>query len=114
MTLRRERRRHRRLYILVECQVPGESGVRRSRIGDLALGGCFVESPLGIVVGTPLTLTLGRNAGGVSSLSGTVVGVQQGTGFSVQFDPLDDDTRARLLVLLNASAPPGLRTSPAD
>jgi hypothetical protein len=104
MTLHRERRRHRRLRIPVECQVPGESGVRRSRIGDLALGGCFVETPLTFVVGTPLTLVLGPNAAGLPSLSGTVVGVQPGIGFSVRFDPLDEDTRARLLVLLNASA----------
>jgi hypothetical protein len=88
----------------VSCGIPGESGVGRSRIGDAGLGGCFVETPLGLVTGTRLTLSLATNAAGLETLSGTVVGVQPGTGFSMQFDPLDEDTRGRLLVLLDAAA----------
>jgi hypothetical protein len=107
MALRRERRRHRRLYLPVTCGVPGEAGAGRSRIGDLGLGGCFVESPLALVVGTHLSLTLAPNAAGLDTLSGTVVGVQPGTGFSIRFDALDEDTNERLLVLLSAGDAPG-------
>lgn len=91
-----ERREAPRLARRIECRWKGATGGGASRITDLSIGGCFVETLSAPAVGEVTAVTVDLDADGPVSLSGVVVAVDDGIGFAVRFSPFDPGVEARL------------------
>jgi hypothetical protein len=84
-----ERRQHQRLARPFEGNWRGASGANKCRIGDLSLGGCFVETLAMPTAGEHTHVTIALGAGTEVTFSGTVIYVEPKMGFAVKFDDLD-------------------------
>ena len=77
------------MNVLVECEWALFNGsFAHTRLSDLGLGGCFVESRVSPQPGdtTEVAVTLLDTP---TTLRGTVVSVQPGIGFALRFSDLD-------------------------
>ena len=88
-------RRYPRVQVLIDCQVEGTSGRAPTRLSELSLGGCYVDTRTQFSVGASVTIYAAFPAGDVV-LSGHVLYVQPTYGFGVGFDDLPDTTRQQL------------------
>lgn len=96
-----ERRQHDRLTRPLEASWHGASGASPCRIGDLGLGGCFVQS-LAIPVkseSTVVTIAMGDRT---LTLTGTVVYTEPGMGFALQFTQMPESNLGQLAALLES------------
>jgi hypothetical protein len=102
-----ERRKHARLVRPFEGSWRGASGANVCRIGDLSLGGCFVQS-LGVPTpGQRTTVTVNFAKEHSLMFTGTVVYVEPGMGFAVRFTemtPGELDELRQLLEMLGFGA----------
>lgn len=87
-----DRRGHSRLPVFLDCEVDGASGMVQTRISDLSVTGCFVDTRLQIQIGSPLIIRV-TIAGSPLTLTGRVVHTQPGIGFGMQFDALPAESR---------------------
>src|SRR5688500_7133800 len=90
-----ERRKYGRLTQAVDGSWRGASGQTRCRIGDLGIGGCFVQSQAMPQKDEATVVSL-EFGGQTLAFPGTVVYVEPGMGFAVQFAALSSDALARL------------------
>jgi hypothetical protein len=98
-----ERRQHRRLARPFEGSWEGaSSGGHRCRIGDLSLGGCFVETLAGPSVGEETRVTVNFGPDISMSFSGAVVYVEPNMGFAVKFKELSEQDAELVNQLLQA------------
>lgn len=91
-----DKRRYRRIPVLVECRVEGASGRVEMRMTDLTPLGCYVDTTVAFPAGEKVTLhaALGEEE---LSLSGRVIPMQQtGWGFGIEFVDLDATVRQQL------------------
>ena len=100
-----ERRKHGRLTQAFEGSWRGASGQTRCRIGDFSLGGCFVQS-LAMPQKEEATVVSVDFGGQTLVFPGTVVYVEPGMGFAVQFKDLSSSEVAKLSELI-AEVDPG-------
>jgi hypothetical protein len=103
--VKKERRASPRIRRPFEGSWSGASGATRCRIGDISLGGCFVESLATPVVGEATTVTVTFGDEHSMSFSGTVLYIEKSMGFAVKFNPLSGRDRAlfeKFLDLLRA------------
>ena len=100
-----ERRQHPRVARPFEGTWKGASGLTRCRIADISIGGCFVQTLAMPVAGETTVVTIAFGESHALMFTGTVVYVDPGMGFAVQFKPLpaeQADERRRLLDALTA------------
>ena len=91
-----DKRRYRRLPVLVDCRIEGASGRGETRLTDLTPVGCYVDSNLALTEGTKITLVVALGENEVT-LSGRVVPMKAaGFGFGVEFVDLDASTQQQL------------------
>jgi hypothetical protein len=84
MTLTHERRRFLRHVVSLDVLWDGSSAFAPSRLSDISLGGCYVDSRSTPNLGETVELTV--TIDGVSTvLRGTVTQVHLGMGFGVAF-----------------------------
>jgi hypothetical protein len=99
-----ERRQHRRLARPFDGNWEGGSGGTACRIGDLSLGGCFVETLATPTAGEETKVTI-KFGGDISmTFAGTVIYVEPRLGFAVKFHELDPATSEQIKQLLDALA----------
>lgn len=97
-----ERRKHRRVSHPFEGSWTGASGgAARCRIGDISLGGCFIQSLATPTPGEATTITFEIGSHRLS-FHGAVVYNEPGMGFAVRFGAVPPDELAELARLLDA------------
>jgi hypothetical protein len=103
MAANEDRRKHGRLTQAFDGSWRGASGQTRCRIGDFSLGGCFVQSLAMPKTGeaTVVTIDFGDRT---LTFKGTVVYVEAGMGFAVQFKDLSPSEISQLQELMAATA----------
>ncbi len=96
-------RKYTRLHVPAEITVIASIGSKDARISDLSMGGCFIESIIGVVEGETAKLELKVSADESILIGGKVVYSMQGIGFGVRFDDLTDEHKFHLehLILKN-------------
>jgi PilZ domain-containing protein len=83
-----DRRNHDRTAINLRARWEGISGQQECRIGDLAMGGCFVDSMSRVEIGELVSLEIELPSGEWLPLQGEVTTCQEGIGFGLQFTTL--------------------------
>ena len=99
-----ERRQHPRVARPFEGTWKGASGMTRCRIADISIGGCFVQTLAMPVAGETTVVTISFGESHALMFTGTVVYVDPGMGFAVQFKPLGAEQAEELRRLLDALA----------
>jgi hypothetical protein len=97
-----ERRQHRRLVKPFEGNWRGASGANKCRIGDLSLGGCFVETLAHPAAGEETHVTVSFGGDISMTFGGKMIYVEPGTGFAVKFHQLDNESAQEISRLLEA------------
>ncbi len=94
-----ERRQHPRVTHLFVGQWHASSGAAHVRVGDLSVGGCFVQSLAMPKTGetTSVTVTVGER---IFTFSGRVIYLDPGIGFSMKFVGVPDADAQELTRLL--------------
>lgn len=97
---------HERASIFIDIVLESSAGRRESRISDISMGGCYIESITNFREGEEIFFDLKSVAGEVLRFSGTVAYVHQGLGFGLMFTNLTPDHVAFLnRILPNSSGP---------
>ncbi len=96
MTNSDNKRRYRRLPVLVDCRIEGASGRGETRLTDLTPVGCYVDSNLAISEGTPVTLVVELGDTEVTLTGRAIPMKPAGFGFGVEFVDLDAATKQHL------------------
>jgi len=93
-----ERRAHSRRRRYFDCSWVGQWGSTKSRISDLSVSGCYIESRFTApAVGEEVSnITIPLGAESPLVLHGTVVRATRGIGFAVRFTDVDAEMRHRL------------------
>jgi hypothetical protein len=81
-------RKHERTDIVREIVLESSAGKRQSRISDMSMGGCYIESITNFRKGEAVTFDLSSTAGEVLRFSGNVAYVLDGFGFGLTFTNL--------------------------
>lgn len=81
-------RKHERTDIVREIVLESSAGTRPSRISDMSMGGCYIESITNFRKGEAVSFDLENTAGDVLQFSGNVAYVLDGFGFGVTFTNL--------------------------
>jgi hypothetical protein len=97
-------RRHERSGIRKEISLTSASGRRETRISDLSLGGCYVESISIYSSGEEVEFDLQDDAGQTLHFTGTIAYVLEGQGFGLNFTNLTPDHLAFLESELTADS----------
>lgn len=100
-----ERRRHERLNRPLDAEWQGASGSGRCRIGDISLGGCFVQTLVSPALEEKTAVTLIGPAGQPILLEGSVVTTYPGIGFALRFEPMPPETEDLLRQVIDGTAP---------
>lgn len=80
-----ERRTHERKAVDMDAVLETVSSQRESRITDLSLGGCYVESMASFSPGEPVAFDLTDTTGGSVGFTGEVAYIREGSGFGLRF-----------------------------
>jgi hypothetical protein len=75
----------------MEAVLEAASGLRESRISDLSLGGCYVESMTDFSPGESVAFDLVDTVGATVGFTGEVAYVLEGFGFGLRFTNLSPD-----------------------
>lgn len=94
-----ERRQHSRQTVSLECTLSWSTSV--TRISDLSLGGCYLDTRAAPSVGETTEVIVTFD-GVPTTLSGRVVIVHRGIGFGLEFTAMDESTLERLRTFLSA------------
>ncbi len=86
-------RSHERKLIMIEIVLDSSAGKRSSRISDLSMGGCFVESITSYREGEELAFELRSSEGEVLRFSGRVAYVMDTFGFGLEFHDLGPEQK---------------------
>lgn len=84
-------RLHDRKTVAMETVLDSSSGLRESRISDLSLGGCYVESMTSFNPGELVAFDLIDTAGDSVGFTGEVAYVLEGFGFGLRFTNIGPD-----------------------
>ena len=97
-------RRHERRSIRKEISLRSASGRRETRISDLSLGGCYIESISVYGPGEAVEFDLQDETGRTLHFTGTIAYVLDGQGFGLNFTNLTQDHLEFLGAALAADA----------
>ena len=95
------RRKDNRTLRNLRARWSGNSGQQEARIGDIGLGGCYVDSMSRVQVGETIELDVELPSGEWLPLRGQVTSCQEAVGFGIQFSSLTDSEKAALKELLS-------------
>lgn len=76
------------------------SGAHEARVGDISLGGCFVDSNARVNIGEVIVLEIGLRSGEWLRLRGEITSFQEGVGFGLRFSSLTDPEKNALQELI--------------
>ncbi len=82
------KRKHKRTGIVAEIVLESSAGRRPSRISDMSMGGCYIESVTNFRKGDEISFDLHSTAGEAVRFSGNVAYVLDGFGFGLTFTNL--------------------------
>jgi len=99
-------RAYERTDIVREIVLESSAGKRPSRISDMSLGGCYIESITNFRKGEEVSFDLSDTAGDVLRFSGNVAYVLDGFGFGLTFTNLTPNHLAFLNRILPAQPRP--------
>lgn len=94
-------RKHERAELVREIVLESSAGNRPSRISDMSLGGCYIESITNFRKGENIAFDLSSTGGEVLRFSGSVAYVLDGFGFGLTFTNLTP----KHLTFLNRALP---------
>ena len=100
------RRKYPRCPVSIDCQVDGLATALSTRLSELGIGGCFVDTRTGFGPGGRITITAALPSSAVV-FTGTVLYELSGYGFGVGFDALPESTHQQLTDFLGAAGVPG-------
>jgi hypothetical protein len=89
--MRDDRRKEERFSLSMPVKFDGMSGAHETRIEDISLGGCFVNTPARVDVGEVISLELQLPSGEWLPLRGEVTACQPGIGFGMSFTFMTDE-----------------------
>ena len=99
-----EQRRDPRVIHYFECRWFGKWGATDARLDDLSVSGCHVVNRFSTPsFGEMVEIEIVRTAQEPLTLSGEVVHVERGVGFSVRFGEVDADARAQIKDLMESA-----------
>ena len=87
-SITRMKRKHKRSGIITEIVLESSAGKRPSRISDMSMGGCYIESITNFREGEEVSFDLHSTAGDTVRFSGNVAYVLDGFGFGLTFTNL--------------------------
>lgn len=96
-----DRRREERVPLPLEVAWESDSGRHTSRISDISMSGCYVESLAQVVVGERVRFQIELALGEWLPLSGIVVYKHPQIGFGVSFTTLTEGVKSQLADLIN-------------
>lgn len=96
-----DRRSEERVPLPLEVAWESDSGNYSSRISDISMSGCYVESLGQIVVGERVHFKIEMALGKWLPLSGVVVYVHPQIGFGVSFTTMTEGVKAQLATLID-------------
>jgi hypothetical protein len=99
--MREERRSDERVALSLEANWEGLSGSYRARVGDISLGGCFIDTNGSVTPGEIISFEIKLPDGEWLALRGEVAFIQPHIGFSVSFSFLTDEEERALSQLIN-------------
>jgi hypothetical protein len=85
-----EKRASIRAAVNLPVRWDGSSGLHESRIEDIGMGGCFVNTKGMVQLGEPVALQIMLPTGRWVPLRGKITSYQPGIGFGVVFRKLSD------------------------
>ena len=91
MPIDAEKRDHDRKEFVTEAALESASGKHQSRISDISLGGCYVDSIASAAAGEPISLTITMGSGESQQFTGEVAYVLPGLGFGIRFTDLTEE-----------------------
>ena len=97
----RDRRRNERVPLPMEVAWEGDSGKHTSRISDISMSGCYVESLAQTTVGERVRFQIQLPSGKWLPLIGAVVYRHPQIGFGVNFTTLTDGVKDLLAELMD-------------
>jgi len=89
-------REHERTQYFTEITLESASGKRQARISDVSEGGCFVDTITNVREGEEIALSGTLGSGDRLDVKGRVAYVMDGFGFGVEFNDIDDASKATL------------------
>ncbi len=89
----RPERHNDRIQVAIEIILDSSAGRRASRISDLSLGGCYVESISNFRVGEVVSFELRTSEGATLTFQGEIAYVLEGFGFGLKFVELGDEQK---------------------
>lgn len=99
-------RKYERAEIVREVVLESSAGRRESRISDMSMGGCYIESMTNYRKGEPISFDLRNTAGDVLRFYGNVAYTLDGFGFGLTFTDLTPAHLAFLSTTLPAAPSP--------
>lgn len=96
-----ERRKSERIPLSLEARWEGLSGKHTSRVSDVSLGGCFLDTTVTATEGETIDFEIKLPTGEWLPLRGQVAFHQHGVGFSVRFINLTEAEHFALAKLIN-------------
>jgi hypothetical protein len=99
--MNQERRTEERKVVSWDARWEGLSGWHAARVGDISLGGCFIETFDPVEVGDIVTFEIKLPDGEWLPLRGEVTYYQPQIGFSVCFTFLTDEEQYQLSQIVN-------------
>lgn len=94
-------RKNRRLYprvngrITVEVRQKGDEDMMLGHLTNISLGGCFVETTRILSIGEQVNLVFSMEEGKMDA-DGTVIRLDPGSGFALQFNDMSRDDRSKI------------------
>ena len=99
-----ERRREKRVPVLVEVLWEGNTGRYDARTSDLSLGGCFIDTIGHVTSGERLKFKLRVSDEEWIEVEGTVIYAYPNVGFGVQFMNISEIDKKKLEMLVHREA----------
>jgi Tfp pilus assembly protein PilZ len=100
--MREERRSDERVAMSMEARWEGMSGSYTARVGDISLGGCFIDTTGPVTAGELISFEIKLPDGTWLPLRGEVAFVQPNIGFSLSFSFLTEEEETALLHIMNS------------
>ena len=85
-----EQRKYDRKELVAEAALEFSSGKYDTRISELGLGGCYVDSIASVVEGEPISLTI-KSDGNSMPFTGVIAYVLPGFGFGIRFSNVTEE-----------------------
>jgi len=84
------RRKNNRTLLNLRARWNGNSGQQEARMGDISMGGCFVDSMSRVEIGELMELEVELPSGEWLPLRGHVTSCQEAVGFGMEFTDLTE------------------------